>query len=298
MNVLVTGGTGFIGSRLVLSLCQQGHQVTVFSRQKSPRFIHQAVNFCKNLTNLHHLNEIDIVINLAGEPIFDKRWCKRQKQVLQDSRLHITAQLVDLIQKSENPPHTFISASATGYYGDLPQKGFCDESAKNGKNFTACLCQKWEEEARKAETKTRLCLIRTGMVLSPEGGALKQMLPLYRANLAGKLGGGKQYWAWITLDDYLNAIHFLIANPQCVGVYNVVAPEPIPQYQFHRWLSQQCHRFACLNVPTFALRFVLGERADLLLDNQPILPKHLLEQGFHFNTASLWDYQLRSIKQM
>lgn len=292
MNILITGGTGFIGKHLVQQLCQQGHQITVLSRQKSPTFIHQAVHFCEDLANFSNFNDIDVVINLAGEPIFDQRWTEKQKQTLRQSRLNITAQLTSLIQKSENPPHTFISSSATGYYGDLPQDHFYDENAKNGTNFTACLCQEWENEAKKVEEKTRLCIMRTGMVFSAQGGALKRMLPIYRTGLAGKLGNGKQHWAWIALADYLRGVDFLINNKQCSGVYNFVAPEPITQTQFNRWLASECRRPACLSVPSFALRLALGERADLLLDNQPLIPQRLLEQGFQFHIPSLQQLQL------
>lgn len=288
MNILITGGTGFIGSRLVKIFCQNGHQVTILTRQKTPQFVHQAVTFCQNLANFTDLNAFDVVINLAGEPIFDKRWSTAQKQKLYQSRLQITQQLVELIQKSEFPPHTFISGSASGYYGDLPiSNKFYDESTLAGRNFTAKLCQDWESVAQQVETKTRVCIVRTGMVLSPEGGALKRMLPLFQKGLGGVLGDGTQYWAWITLADYLNALLFLLNNPSCRGAYNLVAPKPVTNREFTHWLAKFCQKPAYFTTPSCLLKLLLGERAALLLDNQPLYPRKLLDSGFQFNTLEI-----------
>lgn len=284
MNIFITGGTGFIGTTLCQALIQQGHQLTVLTRQQKPS--QQAVTYCKDLTNFSNFNQFDAVINLAGEPIFDKAWATKQKQTLLQSRLDITEQLVERIQASSTPPHTFISGSATGYYGDLPFAKNYDELTACGKAFPAQLCQQWEACALKAQSeKTRVCLIRTGIVLDKQGGALKQMLPLYRLGLGGKLGSGKQHWAWISLNDEIRAILFLLNHSTCQGAFNLVAPQSITNENFNKTLAKMLGRPAFFSVPAFILRFLLGERSQLLLDNQPLVPKHLTAMGFVFEDS-------------
>lgn len=297
MNILLTGGTGFIGRALTQALLDEGHSLTLLTRQIAPKDFLQAVKFCQNLADFTHLNNFDAVINLAGEPIFDNQWTNAQKQILQQSRLDLTRKLADLIRKSDNPPHTFISGSATGYYGDLPPSAnFYDETTACGANFTAQLCQQWEAEASKAKNEnTRVCLVRTGLVIDETGGALKRMLPLYRANLAGKLGSGKQYWAWIALQDHIQAVIFLLKNAKCQGAFNLVAPTPVTNAEFNQKLAQQLRRCAIFHVPAWALQFTLGERSQILLDNQPLVPKKLIENGFIFQ-QTLLDLCLAHIK--
>lgn len=288
MRILLTGGTGFIGSHLVPRLLEIGHQLTLLSRQNPPKPTEKAVVFLQNLANLPDLNEFDAVINLAGEPIFDKRWTAAQKPKLVNSRVQLTAQLADLFAKSSQPPKVFISSSATGFYGNLPEKAEnCDESTPTSGGFTAELCEKWEATALKTQAFARLCLIRTGIVLSPAGGALKRMLPLYLCGLGGKLGNGKQSWAWIALEDYLNALIFLLKNEHCSGVYNFVSPNPVSNAEFNQWLATRCKKPAFYHVPAFVLKLLLGERSSILLDNQPLVPKRLLAEGFKFKYNDL-----------
>ncbi|MDH2999086.1 epimerase [Pasteurellaceae bacterium LFhippo2] len=292
MNILITGGTGFIGKALCNALLAQNHQLTILTRQSLTNT--QAVSYCQNLTDFHNLNSFDVVINLAGEPIFDKAWTAQQKQRLTDSRITITQQLVDLINNSDNPPHTFISGSATGYYGNLADFAKnCDEQTGCSSDFAAMLCKKWEDTALQAQSEaTRVCVIRTGIVLDKSGGALKRMLPLYRLGLAGKLGSGKQHWAWISLQDQINAILFLLQNSQAQRAFNLCAPNPIRNVEFNRQLAQSLKRPAIFAVPTFMLKLILGERSQLLLDNQPLVPKRLLELGFKFEHNSFNDFLL------
>ena len=284
MKILLTGGTGFIGSHLVPLLLEKGHKLTLLSRKKRAD---QAVKFVQTLANFSDLNEFDAVINLAGEPIFDKRWTEKQKQKLLNSRVRLTAQLADLFAKSTQPPGVFISSSATGFYGNLPTDECDDENTPSSGGFTAELCKQWEAEALKTAATTRLCLIRTGIVLSEQGGALKRMLPLYRLGLGGKLGSSKQHWAWIALDDYLHALCFLLENPNCVGVYNFVSPHPVTNAEFNCWLAKQSSKPAFCHVPECVLKLILGERSAILLDNQPLVPTHLLADGFRFKYPDL-----------
>ena len=285
MNILLTGGTGFIGSHLVPILLEKGHQLTLLFRKTSQP--QQAVKFVQTLANFSDLNEFDAVINLAGEPMFDKRWTEKQKQKLLDSRVKLTNQLANLFVKSTQPPTVFISSSATGFYGDLPTDQFGTEKIPSSGGFTAELSKQWEVEALKTEAITRLCLIRTGIVFSERGGALKRILPLYRLGLGGKLGNGKQHWAWIVLEDYLRALCFLLENPNCVGVYNFVSPSPVTNAEFNCWLAKQCSKPAFCHVPAFVLKWLLGERSAILLDNQPLVPTHLLADGFGFKYPDL-----------
>lgn len=281
MQILITGGTGFIGNVLTKALIQQGHQLTLLTRRSMADT--QAVTFIQNFANIENLNGFDAVINLAGEPIFDNAWTPAQKQKLTSSRLDITHKLVELIQASDKPPHTLISGSATGFYGDLPFAKSYDEQTACGTGFASQLCRQWEEAALAAESEqTRICLVRTGMVLAEHGGALKRMLPLYRLGLAGKLGSGKQHWAWISLNDEVRAILFLLHHTECRGAFNLVAPQLTTNADFNRTLAQKLKRPACFTAPAFLLRWVLGERSQLLLDNQPLVPKRLIDMGFVF----------------
>ncbi|KMK51999.1 epimerase [[Actinobacillus] muris] len=281
MHIFITGGTGFIGKRLCAALVAQGHRLTILSRQ--PLADTQAVHFCQNLATFAHFNNFDAVINLAGEPIFAQRWTAARKHCLRESRLSLTHRLSELILRSNQPPHTFLSASATGFYGDLPVAKTYDEQTACSATFTGRLCQEWENAALAAASPhTRVCLLRTGLVLDQSGGALQKILPLYRLGLGGKLGGGKQHWAWISLNDQVRAILFLLNHADCQGAYNLVAPSLMANAQFNRQLARQLKRPALFNVPAWGLKMLLGERSQLLLDNQPLVPQRLLAAGFEF----------------
>lgn len=287
MKIFITGGTGFIGAALCKALIAEGHQLTVLSRQS--RTDTQAVRFVKNFANL---DGIDAVINLAGEPIFDKRWTALQKQELLNSRVALTQKIATLIRQSDHPPHVLISGSATGYYGDLPQVAKkADELTACGTAFPAQLCQQWENAAFSAQSeRTRVCVIRTGLVLNEQGGALKQMLPLYRLGLGGKLGSGQQHWAWISLGDHIRATLFLLNHSNSRGAYNLVSPEPAQNGQFNQVLAKSVNRPAFFKVPAFVLKLALGERSQLLLDNQPLVPARLLSEGFEFHYQTIQSY--------
>lgn len=290
MHILITGGTGFIGKTLAQKLLAENHQLTLLTRNQERKSDNPKVHYCYSLQAFSNFNHFDAVINLAGEPIFDKHWSDEQKQKLLKSRVELTEQLSALIQKSDNPPHTFLSGSAIGIYGDLPPSAnfYTESTACYSSDFASTLCQQWEAAALQAESeKTRVCLLRTGTVLSPEGGALKKMLPLYQLGLGGKLGSGKQYWAWISLQDQIQAVIFLLKNAKCAGAFNLVAPNPVTNAEFNRTFAKAVNRPAFFAVPEFVLKLALGERASLLLDNQQIVPKKLLEAGFQFQDPTL-----------
>ncbi|MFZ7275968.1 TIGR01777 family oxidoreductase [Avibacterium endocarditidis] len=301
MNILLTGGTGLIGSVLIPQLLAKQHRICLLTRNIQPeRFpteiseAQQEVQQIDNLTSLQNLNAFDAVINLAGEPIFAHRWTTKQKAKLFASRVNLTQNLTALINQSENPPHTFISGSATGFYGDH-QDHWIDESTPAGTAFPAQLCQQWEAAAMQANT--RVCLLRTAMVMSPNGGALSKMLPLYRLGLGGKLGSGKQYWAWISLQDMIAGILFLLENPQCKGAFNLTAPQPITNQDFNQQLGNFLERPHFANVPAFVLRWVLGDRSQLLLDSQRIKPARLIEAGFEFQVESFSAFLEKNLRR-
>ena len=289
MNILITGGTGFVGKPLVESLLLRGDSVTVLTRSIEKAqvvFPAKTLQFLTALSTLKDLNEFDAVINLAGEPIFDKRWTVQQKEKLRYSRIDLTQQLVQLINQSEHPP-VFISGSATGIYGNGGEEVLTENSYPSSQ-FTAQLCIDWENTAKQANT--RVCLVRTGLVLSPIGGAFAKILPLYRFGLGGKLGNGEQYWSWIALEDMVKGLLFLLDHNDCEGAFNFTAPHPVKNKIFNRLLGKALDRPCFAQVPQFLLTSLLGERACILLDSQNAYPKHLLDCGFTFQYENLEDY--------
>lgn len=287
MNIFMTGGTGLIGQSLTHHLLSKGHTLTLLSRNpKQARcyFNGSNIHFVATLNGYTHFNDFDAVINLAGEPIFNKAWTNKQKKCLLDSRLSITERLVELINMSQHPPHSFISGSAIGYYGDNGECAVNEEHLK-GKQFPAQLCEQWEQAALQASCRT--CISRTANVLSSHGGMLANMLPLYRYGLAGKLGTGTQYWAWIHIQDMVAGLDFLLNHPTCQGIFNLCSPNPTPNRIFSRTLANAIHRPHFAFVPSFILKLILGERAQLLLDSQNILPCRLKKAGFQFRFADL-----------
>ena len=291
MNIFITGATGFIGSHLITKLLSKKYKVTALVRNiNRVKQQFSQISLISDLAELENLNQFDAVINLAGEPIFNRRWTAQQKNKLTYSRLQLTQQLTELINKSTYPPACFISASASGFYGNRPQQLLTEESSA-GDNFTASLCQKWERQA--LEAHTRVCLLRTGMVLDSKGGALSKMLPIYNLGMGGKLGNGEQYWAWIALEDMLNAILFLLENPDCQGPFNMVAPTPIQNKTFNQFLGEALHRPTFCAVPTCLLKIILGERAEILLDSQQVIPTKLMQAGFDFQYKTINDYLIQ-----
>lgn len=288
MRVLITGGTGLIGRHLIPRLLELGHSVTVVSRNphKAQGQLDARVTLWKGLHDRTELNDIDAVINLAGEPIADKRWSETQKQRLCNSRWTITQKLVDLIKASETPPAVLISGSATGYYGDLGEVVVTEDEPPHNE-FTHKLCARWEQIACGAQSEaTRVCLLRTGVVFAPQGGILGKLLPVFRAGLGGPIGNGRQYLAWIHIDDMVNGILWLLDN-DLRGPFNMVSPYPVHNEQFAHALGHVLHRPTLVRTPAFAIRLLMGEAAVLVLGGQRALPKRLEASGFGFRWFEL-----------
>ncbi|WP_061013639.1 TIGR01777 family oxidoreductase [Photobacterium leiognathi] len=286
MKILMTGATGFIG-RALLPHFNHDH-VTVLTRNPTRAYhlLGHHINAVDSLESFDNFNEFDAIINLAGEPIMNKRWSEKQKQKICQSRWDITKQLVDKINASTNPPHTFISGSAVGIYGDNQDKTI-DESTPldiNDNDFAQNVCHRWEQIALEAKSEqTRVCLIRTGIVLGKQGGALARMLLPYQLGLGGKIGDGKQYFPWIHMQDMIKGIIFLLNHPEAQGVFNFTAPTPVTNSVFSQTLAATLKRPHFLFTPAWVLKLGLGESAQLLLDSQRALPNKLQQEGFNFS---------------
>lgn len=288
MKILITGGTGLIGRHLIPRLLTLGHEIAVVTRtpEKARQLLDAKVEIWQGLADRTTLDGIDAVINLAGEPIADKRWTEAQKQRLCNSRWQITQQLVELFAASSQPPSVLISGSATGYYGDLGEVVVTEEEPPHNE-FTHKLCARWEQIACGAQSdKTRVCLLRTGVVLAPKGGILGKMVPPFKLGLGGPVGSGRQYLAWIHVDDMVNGILWLLDN-DLRGPFNMVSPYPVRNEQFAHALGHVLKRPAVLRAPATAIRLLMGESSVLVLGGQRALPKRLEDAGFVFRWYDL-----------
>jgi uncharacterized protein (TIGR01777 family) len=286
-HVLITGGTGLIGRKLVTALEKQ-YAMTVVTRDPSraKRLLGEQVN-CITAEKLTSLDEFDAIINLAGEPIVDKRWSNTQKERICNSRWKITQQLVDLINTSSNAPSVFISGSAIGIYGRQGDSVVTEEFTDFHDEFSRAVCHKWENIA--LEAKTRVCILRTGVVLSDEGGALAKMLMPFRLGLGGPISSGKQFMAWIHIQDMVNGINHLLSSEEAQGVYNLTSPNPNTNQFFSLALAKRLERPCMFRVPAFVIKALMGESSDLLLYGQKVIPKKLLDEGFSFTFPTLKD---------
>ncbi|PKG77049.1 TIGR01777 family protein [Shewanella sp. Actino-trap-3] len=282
MRILITGATGFVGKQLVKSLGE--HQLIILTRNVSngKSLLGSHHQYWQTLADKPDLNDIDAVINLAGEPIVNKRWSNKQKKLICDSRWDITSALTQLIRKSTNPPHTFISASAIGYYGRQGNTPI-DETSGFNAEFSHDICQEWENIALQAQSQhTRVCITRIGIVLGKNGGALAKMLPPFKLGLGGPIGNGEQGMSWIHIDDLIRLLCYLLSNPNLKGIYNATAPQPVSNAEFAKALGSALNRPAKITTPPLALRLAMGEMSELLTTGQFVLPKRTLAAGFGF----------------
>lgn len=295
MKVLLTGGTGFIGRPLKNQLISLGHEVFVLTRiqrtnVENLHYIQWSWKSPEDLTEL--VNQVDVVINLAGEPVVGKRWTKEQKEILLKSRIKPTEALINAINSATKKPKKFISASAVGIYGNRFDEKLTEESSL-GSDFLANLCKEWEACALKANTN--VAIIRIGIVIGKEGGALKRMLPLFKMGLGGPLGTGKQWMPWISLRDTVDLIRFIIDYDNVTGIINAASPNPVTNEKFSKTLGKVLHRPVFLPAPDFALRLMLGEIADLILGGQRVIPERALQYGYNFKHEELGDALVRAV---
>jgi uncharacterized protein (TIGR01777 family) len=229
----------------------------------------------------------DAVINLAGEPIVDAYWSEKRKQVLRDSRIALTEKLVHGISAAKLKPVVLLSGSAIGYYGNRGDIGL-DEGAEPGSDFSADLCRAWEAAAFAAEKhNVRVCFLRTGLVLSRSGGLLGKMLLPFKLGLGARLGNGKQWMSWVHIDDYVDMLLRLLHDEQLRGPFNMTAPQPVTNAEFTRTLAGILRRPAFFIAPATLLRLAMGERAELMLEGQRVLPAKIVDAGYRFKFPTL-----------
>lgn len=283
-NILITGGTGFLGQALVDQWLEQGHRMTLLSRR--PQWVTQQwagkVAAVSRFEQLPVSEQIDAVVNLAGEPIFGRRWSQTRKQQLRASRIELTECLVDYLAGLPVKPEVLISGSAIGVYGDQGDTLLTEASAGIA-DFAQQLCADWEAAANRAQAfGVRVCTVRTGLVLGHDGGLLQRMLPPFRLGLGGRLGRGQQWMSWVHRQDWLAIVDRLLMDASLQGPFNAVAPNPVSNAEFSRCLASQLRRPALLPLPEWLLRLVLGEMADLVLASQRVSPARMLGADFDF----------------
>ena len=286
MNILITGGSGFLGTALIKRLLQQQHHITVTSRAPE-KFPIQHGNLTAITTDqLNNIDQIDIVINLAGAGIADKRWTDKRKEELLQSRLRTTQALIDWFKQLEIKPKQFLSGSAIGWYGPHGNT-VIDETTSAQAGFSHELCLAWEQCALQAtQMGIPTTLLRTAVALDPTGGMLKQLKPIYQLGGGGRLGSGQQWFSWISREDWVNALLFIIQNP-LEGAVNLAAPNPVTQQQFAQEFGRSLKRPAIFPMPEPVVKMVFGEMSHLFLDSQKIIPHRLSNAGFRFRQPTL-----------
>lgn len=287
MRVLISGASGLIGTELQKQLLDLGHTPVVLVR-RTPKKDNEVFWDPETLSlDSAVLETIDAVVNLAGATTGKLPWSRDYKKELIASRINSTRTLVLAIAKAKHRPKVLVSGSASGIYGDCGDT-LLTESAPKGKGFLADLAHAWEREAMKAPKDVRVVLMRTTMVLSRKLGALGRLLPILRLGIGGKLGNGKQWWAWISLPDQARAIIHLINTESASGPYNLTAPEPATAKQLIAQLGKALHRPTLIPIPAFALKLAFREGAqELLLCSQKMSAKRLIDTGFVFEHPTL-----------
>ncbi len=285
MRVLISGATGLIGTELAKQLIALGHTPVRLVRRPPKNQDEIFINANTGEFDYSVMNQIDAVVNLAGATTGKIPWTKKYMEEIVSSRLNTTRVLVNAINQASNPPKVLVSGSASGIYGDRGDE-LLDENAGKGTGFLSDLAFNWEQEALKA--KTRVVLIRTTMVMSKKLGALGKLLPIIKLGLGGPLGSGKQWWAWISLEDQARAIIHLIQKQDAEGPFNITAPEPATCEQIIKALGQRLHRPTLLKVPAWLMKLVIGVAAEeLLLCSQKMTADKLISSGYKFNHPTL-----------
>jgi uncharacterized protein len=271
MIVVLAGNTGFVGSALEKELRRQGMTIRPVGRKE----------FSGGKDALKAIVKgADAVINLSGSPIA-VRWTTGNTAEIRNSRLQTTSMLAEAIMASDRPPEVFISASASGIYDSA---GIHDEYSKNfAMDFPGVMCREWEAKASAVGGITRLVILRTGIVLGQDGGALKKMLPVFRAGMGGRLGNGRQMFPWIHISDMVSAIQFLLTREECQGAFNLCSPGITNNREFTSALAASLKRPSFFSVPAFLLRIFFGASSSILLKGQHMIPHKLNAAGFHFS---------------
>jgi uncharacterized protein len=286
-KVLISGSSGLLGSALIRSLGADGYEITRLTRKPTSATGQIAWDFAQPLAP-QSVSGFDAVIHLAGESIAS-RWTDAKKKAIRDSRVLGTRNLAGALAGAASPPRVFISASAIGFYGDREDEVLREDSASGRSGFLPEVCREWEAAAEPAvKAGIRTAFLRTGIVLSAKGGALKQMLPPFRMGLGGRIGSGRQWMSWIDLRDEIGAIRHILANESVRGPVNSVSPHPVTNAEFTKILASVLSRPAIFPVPAFAARLVFGQMGEeLLLGSQRVEPAKLLASGYVFQQPDL-----------
>ncbi|MEO6050167.1 MAG: TIGR01777 family oxidoreductase [Pyrinomonadaceae bacterium] len=288
MKVLITGSTGLIGQKLQSSFTEKGYRLLLASRKEPKDDQHIQWSIEDGFNDPEKLEGVDIVVHLAGENVSGLRWTDEKKKAIHGSRVLGTRNVVNAISKLKQKPQVFIAASAIGFYGERGDEEVSESSAA-GDNFLAGVCKEWEAESRRAEDAgIRTVILRTGIVLSKDGGALATMLLPFKLGVGGVVGSGKQWMSWIAMDDEIAVINFAIENETMRGAVNAVSPNPVTNYDFTKTLGDVLYRPTFLPLPEFAVSMIFGEMGDaLLLASTKVLPKRLEDAGFEFKYPNL-----------
>ena len=302
MKLLLTGCTGFIGRELIPLLLKEGHSLTVLSRQSKDKLKPISNNSKTRVIRMNpaessswnkeeiqkSLQSCEGVINLAGEPIAEKRWTAEHRKIISDSRLKTTKNLIENLCNLKKSPKVLINASAIGFYGSHPQTKFTEENIA-GDDYLANLCNEWESIAKNKPRATRLLIVRIGIVLARDGGALGKMLPVFRAGLGGPIGDGKQWMSWIHRTDLCNLIKESVKNSSWSGVINGVAPNPVRMNEFSNSLGKELGRPSLLAVPSPILKLILGDGARVVLEGQNVKSQKFNKLKFKFSFPKITD---------
>jgi uncharacterized protein (TIGR01777 family) len=294
MRIVIAGGTGFLGSPLAEVYAEEGHDVRLLTRSVPPgQSRHESGTGVPGITRVGWtpdgqsgpwapvVDGADAVINLAGESIGGRRWTPQYKALLRDSRILATRSLGAAIASAQKPPQVLVSASGIGYYGASGDERKTEDSPAGG-DFLAHLCEDWEREAAKAAAGVRFAIVRTGVVLERNGGALPRMIRPFRFFVGGPFGSGRHYLSWVHRLDWIEMVRWIVQTPDASGPVNATAPHPVTSKQFARALGRALRRPALLPAPPFALKLALGEFAETIVTGQRVIPARALALGYHF----------------
>ncbi|KGX84416.1 TIGR01777 family oxidoreductase [Pontibacillus litoralis] len=294
MNILLSGGTGFIGKALVRYFIQRGHVVYVLTRRSKQdeervRYIPWMTGEERELDYLKD-NPIDVCINLAGEPMYDEKWTSIKKERIITSRIEATTRMISLVKQMEVKPHTFIQGSSTEYYGFAQDERFTDRSLPHLNSFSSEVCEIWENTFLLLnEPKVRMVTARMGIVLDDEDGPLEKLATPIRYYLGGKVASGEQWVSWIHLYDLVRMLDHIINSPAIIGPVNVTSPNPVRMDELGKMIAEKLHKPYWLPLQDWLLKMIYGERSDWIIEGKYVYPEKVTKQGFTFLYPTLSD---------